>query len=173
VVVVIIGKSDTYAYINLDYVTNSILRSLKSKLEIIPFVNNYMFYPILIYDNMCTSCTYYAKFVNKLLGGKIIMLGHYTLQGKELKQSIFPKKYDGLNMSWFVTEKKAYGGRECMKQLIKYGILTTLVPNHKEFPRNNFALNECASDCKTVKAVLIRSCSIITSGKIIEVNQNL
>ncbi len=129
-----------------------------------------MLYPIVIYDNLCTSCTSYAKLVNRLLGGKITMVGHYTAQGKELKQSIFPKNYDGLDMSWFVTEKRAYGGREGLKQLIKYGISTILIPNHKEFPKNNFLLNECTTDCRTVKGVMIRSCSILTTGKIIEIN---
>lgn len=129
-----------------------------------------MLYPIVIYDNLCTSCTSYAKLVNGLLREKVTMVGHYTVQGKEFKQSIFPKNYDGLDMSWFVTEKRAYGGREGLKQLIKYGILSTLIPNDKEFPKNKVLLDECSTDCGTVKGVIIRSCSILTSGKIIEIN---
>lgn len=131
-----------------------------------------MQYPVVIYDNLCTSCTAYARLIDKILGGKITMIGHYTVQGKEFKQTIFPKDYDGLDMSWFVTEKKAHGGRECLKQLIKYGISTMVIPNHKKFPKNNFAPNECTTDCKTVKGVMIRSASIITGGRIIEINQN-
>ena len=99
------------------------------------------------------------------------MLGHYTVRGKEFKQGIFPKNYDGTDMSWFVTEKRAYGGRECLKELIKYGILTIRKSDHREFPKNRFALDECTTDCKTVKNVIIRSCSVITSGKIIEINK--
>lgn len=129
-----------------------------------------MFYPVLIYDNLCSSCTSYAKLVDKLFRGKITMLGHYSLQGKEIKKSIFHDNYDGLDMSWFVTKKRAYGGREGLKQLIKYGISNTIIPNNKEFPKNNFRLEECTTDCRTVKGVMIRSCSILTSGKIIEIN---
>jgi hypothetical protein len=130
-----------------------------------------MLYPVVIYDNLCISCTAYAKLVDKILDGKITMIGHYTVQGKEFKQAIFPKNYDGLDMSWFVTEKKAHGGRECLKQLIKYWISRILIPNHKKFSKNNFALNECTTDCKTVKGVMIRSYSIITSGRVIKINQ--
>ena len=129
-----------------------------------------MEYPVVIYDNLCTSCTSYAKVVNKLLHGRITMLGHYTTQGKSFKQVIFPDGYDGADMSWFVTEKKAYGGREGLKQLIKYGILNQFTQNHKNFKENNFHIEECTTDCRTVKGVMIRSCSILTTGKVIEIN---
>ena len=109
--------------------------------------------------------------MNRLLGEKVVMVGHYTIRGKKLKEAIFPKDYDGTDMSWFVTENKAYGGRECLKELIIYGISIIRKSNHKEFPKNRFALDECASDCKTVKNVIIRSCSIITNAKIIEINK--
>ena len=128
-----------------------------------------MLYPIIIYDNLCTSCTIYAKIINKLWGGKIVMLGHYTLQGKKFKQTIFPKNYEGTDMSWFVTEKRAYGGRESLKELIKYGITMRWRSSQKKFPKNNFALDECTTDCKTVKNVIIRSCSILTMGRIIDI----
>ncbi len=99
------------------------------------------------------------------------MLGHYTISGKEFKQTIFPKDYDGTDMSWFVTKKRAYGGRECLKKLIKYGIASRLDSGHKEFPENTFALDECTVDCKTVKNVIIRSWSVLTMGRVIEINK--
>ena len=46
--------------------------------------------------------------VNKL-HGKITMLRHYTIQGKTFKQEMFPDNYDGVDMSWFVTDKKDGG----------------------------------------------------------------
>ena len=63
------------------------------------------------------------------------MMGHYTSRGKDFKQTTFPKDYDGVDMSWFVTEKNAYGGIECLKKLVKYGITSALRSNHKEFPK--------------------------------------
>ena len=122
-----------------------------------------MQYPVLIYDNLCTSCTSFAKIINRILDGKITMLGHYTPQGREFKEMIFPENYEGTEMSWFVTEKMAYGGRKGLEQLIKY----LFSAKHGEYSENIFAQNECTSDCGTVKGVLFRSCSILFSSKII------
>jgi len=123
-----------------------------------------MKYPVLIYDNFCKSCTNFAKITNLLLGGKITIIGHYTQQGREFKKSIFPENYDGTEMSWFVTEKKAYGGRKVIQQLIKY----MFNPKPGRFQNNFFDLTECTTDCNTVKGVIFRSCSILSSSKIIE-----
>jgi hypothetical protein len=118
--------------------------------------------PILIYDNLCTSCTNYAKFVNSLVKQKIIMVGHYTPQGNELKKSIFPNGYEGLEMSWFVTENCAYGGRSGLFQLIKYIFFSK---KNNQATSNQFDMNKCTTDCKTAKMVFIRSCSIISHSK--------
>jgi len=123
-----------------------------------------MRYPVLIYDNHCISCANFAKITNILLGGKITILGHYTQQGKEFKQTIFSEDYGGTEMSWFVTEKKAYGGRKGLQQLIKY----IFSIKHGAYPTNTFDLNECRTDCNTVKGVMLRSCSILSSSKIVE-----
>lgn len=120
--------------------------------------------PVLIYDNLCTSCTNFARIINYLVGGRIIMLGHYTVQGKEFKEIIFPENYDGTEMSWFVTEKKAYGGRKGVQQLIKY----LFSVKHGKYPKNVFMLNECNTDCNTLKGVMFRSCSVLSNSKTIE-----
>lgn len=125
-----------------------------------------MNFPVLIYDNLCTSCTEYAKYVDKLLRGQITIIGHYTPEGKEFKNMIFPPGYEGTEMSWFVTEDAAYGGRKGLIKLMKY----TLVRKKKNFPPNKFDLNSCTTDCRTVKGVMIRSCSILTDGKVIQYN---
>jgi hypothetical protein len=117
---------------------------------------------ILIYDNLCTSCTNYAKMVNYLIKGRIVMLGHYTAQGKELKKKIFPEGYNGLEMSWFVNERCAYGGRAGLIQLIKYVLFSKKT---SATIRNQFDLELCTMDCKTAKGVFIRSCSIVSHSK--------
>lgn len=122
--------------------------------------------PILIYDNLCTSCTSYAKLVDKLTNGQIQMLGHYTADGKQFKAEIFPKGYDGLEMSWFVDERHAYGGRQGLIKIIQF-MLNPLRKGNKNV--NKFDLSECTTDCRTVKGVMIRSCSILTEGKVIEI----
>ena len=123
-------------------------------------------YPVLIYDNLCSSCTTYAKYVNKITSGKITMLGHYTQEGKDFKNQIFPQGYEGLEMSWFVTKNFAFGGRKGLIKLIKYMFS---MKKGNGFPINKFDLNECTTDCRTVKGVMIRSCSILTDGKVIKI----
>lgn len=123
-----------------------------------------MHYPVLIYDNFCTSCTIFAKFINRISDGKLTMLGHYTQQGGEFKQTIFLEDYDGTEMFWFVTKKKAYGGRNGLQQLVKY--LFSI--KHGNYSANTFDLNECTTNCNTAKKVMFRSFSILSSGKTIE-----
>ncbi len=118
--------------------------------------------PVLIYDNLCTSCTNYAKMVNFLVKGRITMVGHYTPQGKEFKNNIFPEGYEGLEMSWFVTGTCAYGGRSGLIQLIRYILFSK---KNRKANSNQFDLELCTTDCKTVKRIFIRSCSIIIHSK--------
>jgi hypothetical protein len=100
--------------------------------------------------------------INFLIKGRITMVGHYTLQGKEFKKNIFPDGYEGLEMSWFVTGSCAYGGRSGLIQLIKYILFSK---KNRKPNSNQFNLELCTTDCKTVKGVFIRSCSIITHSK--------
>ena len=71
-----------------------------------------MNYPVLIYDNRCSSCTDYARLVSRILNDRITMIGHYTEKGMEFKRKIFPEGYGGLEMSWFVTESKGIRGQQ-------------------------------------------------------------
>lgn len=119
-------------------------------------------FPILIYDNLCYSCTRFAKIANKLVGGKCTIIGHYTSIGKEIKNQLFPKDYDGLEMFWFIIDGYAHGGRAGLHRLIRY----ILFEREKgKYPKNEFHLAECTTDCKTVKGVFLRSSSIITNYK--------
>ena len=123
--------------------------------------------PVVIYDNLCTSCTSYAKYVDKLAKGRITMIGHYTPEGENLKNEIFPNGYKGLEMSWFVTKDNAYGGRKGLEHILRY-----LFFESKEdgFEKNIFDTSKCTMDCYTVKGVLFRSCSILTMSKVITIN---
>ena len=119
-------------------------------------------FPILIYDNLCYSCTRYAKIANRLVRNKCLIVGHYTPLGKEIKKQLFPKDYDGLEMSWFIIDGHAYGGRAGLFRLIRYILLEK---KKGSFPKNEFNLTECSNDCKTVKGVFLRSYSIVTMYK--------
>lgn len=128
-----------------------------------------MDYPVLIYDDLCSSCTIFAKFVNKLLNGKITMIGHYSQIGKEFKKEIFPEGYDGLEMSWFVTSTFAYGGNQGLRKLIRYMMSGGRFKKDKKFAKNEFDFTQCSSDCKSVKGVLFRSCSILRESRVIPI----
>ena len=119
-------------------------------------------FPILIYDNLCYSCTMAAKLANQLMKDKCLAVGHYTPFGREVKRQIFPQNYEGLEMSWFIIEGVAHGGRDGLIRCIKYIIFDK---KHGPKRKNNFNLTDCDTDCKSVKGVFVRSCSIITSHK--------
>jgi hypothetical protein len=106
--------------------------------------------------------------VNFLIKERIVMVGHYTSQGKELKKKILPEGYEGLEMSWFVNKGYAYGGRAGLIQLIKYILFSKKT---SVSIRNQFDLELCTTDCKTVKGAFIRSCSIIAHSKKIAIQQ--
>ena len=128
-----------------------------------------MNFPVLIYDDLCSSCTSYAKMVNKLVNGKITIIGHYSEDGKEFKKKIFPQGYEGLEMSWFVTPDTAYGGSKGLRKLLGYMFSRKNSNNKKNFPENEFDMSKCASDCSTVQGVMFRSWSILTESKTIPI----
>jgi hypothetical protein len=123
--------------------------------------------PILIYDNLCYSCTKFARLADNLVQGKCVIVGHYSTVGKEIKKQLFPKGYDGLEMFWFIINGYAYGGRAGLLRLIQYILFEK---KKGEYPHNEFCLTECTTDCKTVKGVFLRSHSIITNYKKFSIN---
>ena len=122
-----------------------------------------MNYPVLIYDNRCSSCTDYARLVSRILSGRITMIGHYTERGMEFKRSIFPEGYCGLEMSWFVTESKAYGGSRGLWRLIRYA----LSARRGDFAENVFEQGACSTECGSIKEMASRTRSIIVDGAVI------
>ncbi len=133
-----------------------------------------MEFPVLIYDDLCSSCTEFAKMVDKMTRGKITIIGHYSPLGKSFKETIFPEGYKGLEMSWFVTPTEAFGGRAGLVRLVKYAISLPFAIFSRDtthpYPKNNFDLTQCSTDCRTAKGVAMRSCSILTNTKTIKHN---
>ncbi|MGH1568610.1 MAG: hypothetical protein ACRBBZ_05435 [Nitrosopumilus sp.] len=117
--------------------------------------------PIVLFDNQCYLCTKFAKTVNFFARGKITMIGHYSELGRNIRESILDKS--ALDMFWFIGEKKAYGGRAAIFPLIK-SIFSRKIKRSAMSKIND----ECQQDCKTVKAVFVRSSSLITNSKIID-----
>ena len=66
-------------------------------------------------------------------------------------------------MFWFINEKRACGGRAALLPLIKS------IFSEKTKKTSGSKINDkCEQDCKTIKAVFVRSASLITNSKIID-----
>lgn len=126
-----------------------------------------MKFPVLLYDDYCTSCTEFAKFVDEYLKGRITTLGLYSNVGIAFCNIAFPKGFEVRVCSWFCNNGYAYGGRNCMFHLLKYIIFDK---KQSDFSPNDFDDHKCVSDCATVKGVALRSFSAFTMSKKVKLN---
>jgi len=117
--------------------------------------------PIVLFDNQCYLCMKFANAVNFFARGEITMVGHYSEFGEKIRKTILDKS--ALEMFWFINQKRAYGGRAALLPLIK-SILSKKTKKSSMSKIND----ECQQDCKTAKAVFVRSASLITNSKIID-----
>lgn len=117
--------------------------------------------PIIVYDNQCYLCVKFAKMIEFLTRGNLTMIGHYSEFGLKLRQTMLGES--ALEMFWLIDEKTAYGGRAAVLPLLRT-IITTNGRNS-----NKIKMDEnCEQECKTVKAVFIRSVSLFSNSKKIE-----
>jgi len=117
--------------------------------------------PIMIFDNQCYLCMKFAKIVDFFARGKITMVGHYSDFGIEIRNKILDES--ALDMFWFIDKKRAYGGRAALFPLLK-SILSKKIKKSSTIRINE----KCKQDCKTVKAVFVRSSSLLTNSKKID-----
>ena len=117
--------------------------------------------PIMLYDDQCYLCTKFAKIINFLANDKVMIIGHYSQMGEEIRNKILDDS--ALEMFWLIDKTAAYGGRAGILPLIK-----SIISSKKK--RNNVMEFEsnCVQECKTVKSVFIRSASLLSSSKKIE-----
>ena len=117
--------------------------------------------PLVIYDNQCYLCVKFAKFVNFLARGRLRIVGHYTELGKKLRDTVLDSS--ALEMFWFVNEHTAYGGRAALLPLISAIF-------HANGSKTELSIQEsCDLECKTTKAVFLRSASLLSNSKRIEI----
>jgi len=117
--------------------------------------------PIVLFDDQCYICIKFAIIVNFLAKGKITMIGHYSDFGTKIRNEILDQS--ALEMFWFIDEKRASGGRAALFPLIK-SIFSTKSRKRKFTQLDNI----CSKDCKTIKSVFVRSFTLITSSKKID-----
>ena len=117
--------------------------------------------PIVVFDNQCYLCMKFAKFVDFFARGKLTMVGHYTDFGTKIRNEILDES--ALDMFWFIDKKRAYGGRAALFPLVKS------IFSKKTEKSSTMRVDEnCQQDCKTVKAVFLRSSSLLTNSKKID-----
>ncbi|MGV7226125.1 MAG: hypothetical protein ACQ9CV_04300 [Nitrosopumilus sp.] len=117
--------------------------------------------PIVLFDNQCYLCMKFAKMVSFFARDKITMVGHYSEFGNKIRETILDES--ALDMFWFINEKRACGGRAALLPLIKS------IFSEKTKKTSGSKINDkCEQDCKTIKAVFVRSASLITNSKIID-----
>jgi len=119
------------------------------------------FVPLVLYDNQCYLCVKFAKFVNFLARGRLRIVGHYTDLGKKLREDILDAS--ALEMFWYVDRKTAYGGRAGLLPLI-----SAIIRANGSTKDLNIQ-ESCDLDCKTTKAVFLRSASLLTNSKKIKI----
>ena len=117
--------------------------------------------PIIVYDNQCYLCVKFARFVEFFARGKMTMVGHYSDFGIKIRNEILDES--ALDMFWFIDKKRAYGGRAALLPLVK-SIFSKKTKN-----TSTIRVDEnCQQDCKTVKAVFLRSSSLLTNSRKID-----
>ena len=117
--------------------------------------------PIVVFDNQCYLCVKFAKFVDFFARGKISMVGHYSDFGIKIRNEILDES--ALDMFWFIDKKRAYGGRAALFPLVKS------IFSKKIEKSSTMRVDEnCQQNCKTVKAVFLRSSSLLTNSKKID-----
>lgn len=117
--------------------------------------------PIVVFDNQCYLCVKFAKFVDFFARGKLTMVGHYSDFGTKIRNEILDES--ALDMFWFIDKKMAYGGRAALFPLLKS------IFSKKTEKSSSMRVDEnCQQDCKTVRAVFLRSSSLLTNSKKID-----
>jgi hypothetical protein len=117
--------------------------------------------PIVVFDNQCYLCIKFVKLIDFFARGKISMVGHYSDFGIKIRNDILDES--ALNMVWFIDKKMAYGGRAILFPLLK-SILSKKMKESLVIKIDE----KCNQDCKTVKSVFLRSASLLTNSKKIE-----
>lgn len=114
--------------------------------------------PLIVFDDQCYLCGQFIKIVNFFARDKITIIGHYSDFGIKIRDEILDES--ALDMFWFIEKEVAYGGRAALRPLIK-----AIISNKsKKLPITKIN-NDCKQECKTIKAVFLRSFSLFSNSK--------
>jgi predicted DCC family thiol-disulfide oxidoreductase YuxK len=117
--------------------------------------------PMIVYDNRCYLCVKFAKIIESITRGNITMIGHYSEFGINLRKTILGES--ATEMFWLIDKKTAYGGRSALLPLLR------VIITKNERSSNKIKVDDkCEQECKTIKAVFIRTTSLFSNGKKID-----
>ena len=122
--------------------------------------------PILIYDDRCYHCSKFASIIKSFAGKKILIVGHYTKLGSEIKAEIFADGYEATRMFWFVNGKHACGGRAGVFPLLK----AILSRSSRKSPQRQLPL-AYGDDCRTPMAFFARTKTLLSNSQRIPLRQ--
>lgn len=113
--------------------------------------------PVMLYDDKCHICIGFARVVNRLAKGRLTIVGHYTKEGRRLREThLYP---EATEMFWILDEREAYGGRAALPQLLRCIISA----------RGGVGLQMSNVECSSEGCdVLARSTSLITNSDYIK-----
>jgi len=114
--------------------------------------------PLIVFDDQCYLCGQFIKIVNFFARDKITIIGHYSDFGKKIRDEILDES--ALEMFWFIEKEVAYGGRAALLPLVK-----AIISNKSKKSSITKINIDCQQECKTIKAVFLRSFSLISNSK--------
>ncbi len=114
--------------------------------------------PVVLYDNRCSSCSSFARLIDRMSSHRFSMVGHYTRLGQEICAEIG----DGATeMFWVIDGGYARGGRAGL------GALIPLMLGRRPAVQGRIEINDnvCDDSCGGPRAVMYRSCSALTRSR--------
>ncbi len=117
--------------------------------------------PIVLYDDKCYLCTKFAKALNFISRSKLTIIGHYSNQGEKIRNQVLDDS--ALEMFWLIDKRTAYGGRAAL-----FPLMLAILKSKKRGSSTIKFNDNCTQECKTIKSVFVRSASLISNSKKIE-----
>ena len=71
----------------------------------------------MLYDDRCSLCIRFAKAVNRLARGRLTIIGHYSDQGRRIRDVMLDET--ATEMFWIVNRRDAFGGRAALIPLLR------------------------------------------------------
>lgn len=121
--------------------------------------------PVILYDNRCSSCSSFARTVDRLSDRRFSMVGHYTRLGEQIRAII---GNDATEMFWVINGGYARGGRAGL------GALVMLLLRKRSFAQQTVKIDDnlCDDNCGGPRAVMYRSCSVLTHSRTVHIGSH-